>query len=141
MRIVLVIILLAAPALSQLPSQPSSQLPSQLPSKLPAEPSARLSIQLPSKQLPLWSWSDAALAGAMFADEGSTAHALNRCPNCRELGIANPGLRIGLKAGVFGFFKAWEYKKPEDRGKTRWIKLAVSGLFVGVAIHNMGSKK
>ena len=77
----------------------------------------------------------------MVADEGSTAHALNRCPNCRELGVVSPGLRIGLKAGVFGFFKAWEYKKPEDRGKIRWVKLAFSGLFVGVAVHNLGSKK
>ena len=77
----------------------------------------------------------------MLADEGSTAHALSRCPNCRELGLTNPALRIGLKAGVFGFFKAWEYKKPEDRGKIRWIKLAFSGVFIGVAIHNMGSKK
>ena len=117
MKTVLLILLLSAPVLSQQPSQQPSQPP------------------------PLWNWSDAALGGAMLADEGSTAHALNRCANCREWGVTTPGLRIGLKAGVFGFFKAWEYKKPEDRRKIRWIKLAFSGLFVGVAIHNMGSKK
>lgn len=109
MKIVLVILLLSVPAQSQQASPPP----------------------------PVWNWSDAALGGAMLADEGSTAHALNRCATCREGGLANPGYRIGLKAGVFGFFKAWEYKKPEDRRKIRWVKLAFSGLFAGVAIHNM----
>ena len=117
MKVVLVILLLSAPALSQ---QPSKQ---------------------PSKQPPLWNWTDAALGGAMLADEGSTAHALNRCTNCREWGLANPGFRIGLKAGVFGALKAWEYKKPEDRRKIRWVKLAVSGVFVGVAISNLRPRK
>ena len=117
MRTILMILLLAATALSQQPSQQ------------------------PSQQLPVWNWSDATLGAAMLADETSTAHALNRCPTCREWGLVNPGLRIGLKAGVFGFFKAWEYKKPEDRGKIRWVKLAFSGIFAGVAIHNMRSKK
>ena len=105
MRTVLVILLLAAPALSQQPR--------------------------------LWNWSDAALGGAMVFDEGSTARALNRCTSCREGGVANPGLRMGLKTGVFAFFKAWEYKKPEDRRKIRWVKLAFSGIFIGVAMHNM----
>ena len=105
MRTVLVILLLAAPALSQQPR--------------------------------VWNWSDAALGGAMVFDEGSTARALNRCTGCREAGVANPGVRMSLKAGVFGFFKAWEYKKPEDRRKIRWVKLAVSGLFIGVAMNNM----
>jgi len=96
--------------------------------------------QQPTRQPQLWTWSDAALGGAMLADEASTAHALNRCANCREWGLA-PGLRIGLKAGVFGFFKAWEYRKPEDRRKIRWVKLAFSGIFMGVAIHNMRPKR
>ena len=129
MRTLILILLLSASAFSQTPT------------RVPSQDCAELPSQQPFRQLPVWNWSDAALAGAMLADEGSTAHALNRCPTCRELGVVNPGLRIGLKAGVFGFFKAWEYKKPEDRGKIRWIKLAFSGLFVGVAIHNMGSKK
>jgi hypothetical protein len=96
--------------------------------------------QQPSREQPVWNWSDAALGGAMVADEASTAYALNRCTSCREGGLANPGLRMGIKAGVFGFFKAWEYKKPEDRRKIRWVKLAFSGLFVGVAIHNMNMR-
>ena len=115
MRTVLVIFLLAAPALSQkviIPPQPR-----------------------------VWNWSDATLGGAMVFDEASTARALNRCPGCREGGLSNPGLRLGLKAGVFGFFKAWEYKKPQDRARIRWVKLAFSGIFVGVAMSNMRSRK
>ena len=109
MKTVLVILLLAAPALSQQPR--------------------------------IWNWSDAALGGAMIADEASTVHAINRCANCREWGVKNPGVRVGIKAGVFAFLKAWEYNKPEDRRKIRWVKLAFSGLFAGVAISNIRPRK
>ena len=96
-----------------------------------------LSVPALSQQPRVWNWSDATLGGAMIADEASTFRALNRCTTCRELAVANPGIRMGVKAGVFSFFKAWEYKKPGDRRKIRWFKLALSGLFAGVAIHNM----
>ena len=115
MRTVLVILLLAAPALSQ---------------QLIIRPQPRV-----------WNWSDAALGGAMVFDEASTARALNRCTACREGGLSNPALRLGLKAGVFGFFKTWEYRRPGDRVKIRWVKLAFSGVFVGVAMNNMRPRK
>jgi hypothetical protein len=104
-------------------------------SKAARDPST-LRLQQLKNPPSLWNWSDATMLGSMFADELSTSRALSRCPTCSEAGL-NLGPRLALKAGAFGFFKAWEYKKPEDRKKIRLLKLALSGVFVGVSVNNM----
>lgn len=86
---------------------------------------------------PLWNWSDGALATSFIADEATTRQVFNRCPTCYEAGvIKNTGARMGAKIGIFAAFKLVDWRAPETRNKSRWVKLAVAAAFALVSYHN-----
>lgn len=85
----------------------------------------------------LWDWSDAALAGSFIADEATTRGVFNRCPGCRELGvIKNTGARVGFKIGLFTAFKLVDWKSPDSRKGSRWVKVGIASVFAFVSYKN-----
>lgn len=91
----------------------------------------------PRSTVALWTWEDGALVASFVADEVSTRYALETCPGCHESGLVKrPAARIGIKAAIFTGFKLWEWQRPDDRSKIRWLKRGAIGLFAGIAINN-----
>jgi hypothetical protein len=99
-----------------------------------------LSLSLPAvaqKRQNLWQFDDAALAGSFIADEATTRSLFNRCDTCSEKGvIKHTGARIGVKVGIFSAFKLIEWRAPETRTTTRWVKVGIAAVFAFVSYRN-----
>lgn len=92
----------------------------------------------PERPVALWQWDDALLLGSFVADEVSTRAALTNCSGCREANpMRNTGVRLGYKAASFALVKWFESKHPRDRQKSKWLKVAISGVFAAVATRNI----
>lgn len=89
------------------------------------------------KRQNLWQFDDAVLAGSFIADEATTKSLFDRCNTCSEKGvIKHTGARIGVKIGIFSAFKLIEWRAPETRKNTRWVKLGIAAVFAFVSYRN-----
>lgn len=77
---------------------------------------------------------DIAMITPMIIDEFPS------CSNCIERNPIPFKTRIGTKIGIFGITKLLDYEFPNNKKEMKIFKLLISGLYIGVIVHNFRVK-